>query len=368
MDSFLWGNLSELNLAITRRFMPEGGRLLDLGCGDGSSSIGLPGVLIDFVRPNGLTLSEGQTFIECDLRDFATTERFDVITLYGVLTYLDELDSAKLLHKCYGWLKPGGVLLVKHQCGKDADVFVDGYSQELEANYVGSYYTSAKYLKMARLAGFNAVASDPYPPDRNNRANTQYKLFICRRNAVDGYKNWILNDDSDWQAMQRERRGSVGCVHAKLELLAIIKSHLDAHDIPFHLMFGTLLGAVRDGEFIEWDTDVDIAILDRYQNRMIDSLSDCPLKLIRVGDFYCTMRHKLDYIDIYTYVDEGEKYAYCGGISRFFDEEKNVFDDWSEIEFKGMRFRTVENPKASLARWYGADWRTPNQKFARTQE
>lgn len=353
LDKFLWSDLSALNLAITKRYMPEGGRLLDLGCGDGSSSIGLPGLLVDFVRPKGLTICDGQRFVECDLHTFATDERFDVITLYGVANYFDEASLARLYHRCYGWLKASGVLLVKHQCGKVADVIVDGRSDQLGCDYAANYFTAAKHLAALRLAGFDVVVSDPYP-ERNKWDNTEFKLFECRRSAVKcyGHVSSIASGDSQ----------------AKLEMLEIVKSHLDAHGIPFYLMFGTLLGAVRSGEFIEWDTDVDVAILDRHQNRLIDSLADCPLRMIRYGEYYCSLGYKKEYIDIYTYTDDGAKYAYCGGISPFFDEEKSVFDDWSEIDFKGMKFRTVRNPESSLARWYGTDWQYPNPKFTRSQE
>ena len=35
---------------------------------------------------------------------------------------------------------------------------------------------------------------------------------------------------------------------------------LNAHDVPYWVCHGTLLGLVRDGELIPWDHDIDIAI------------------------------------------------------------------------------------------------------------
>jgi hypothetical protein len=43
-------------------------------------------------------------------------------------------------------------------------------------------------------------------------------------------------------------------------LLKILKEYLDSSGIEYHLEGGTLLGLVRDGEFLEWDYDIDISI------------------------------------------------------------------------------------------------------------
>lgn len=353
MDSFLWGGLEGMNCEITARYMPEGGRLLDLGRGDGSSSRGFGGVLVDYVRPKSLILHPSQQFVQSDIRNFSTDEKFDVITLYGVANFFDEASLEKLYHKCYAWLKPDGVLLVKHQCGKTEDVIVDGRSESLGENYTAYYLSKEKHVKMLRRAGFIIGESDPYPPEYNKWPNTEFKLFACQRDNVAPQPTYQADS-----VMDNSPRGNT----AKFELLSALKRHLDSHNIPFYLMFGTLLGAKQNGDFIPWDTDIDIAILDRFQDRLRESMKNSPLKLWRSGEYYCSLTLGSEYVDVYTYTDEGSKYSYCGGLRRYFDEEKRVFDNWSEIEFKGMKFRTVENPEQSLERWYGKDWRTPKSK------
>ncbi len=42
---------------------------------------------------------------------------------------------------------------------------------------------------------------------------------------------------------------------------------LDKHNIVYHLEGGTLLGAVRDKDFLPWDHDVDISILQEDSDR-----------------------------------------------------------------------------------------------------
>ncbi len=56
------------------------------------------------------------------------------------------------------------------------------------------------------------------------------------------------------------------------KLLNDVVDYLDAQNIDYHLEGGTLLGFVRDGEFLEWDHDIDLSIpgsyaLDFYSKR-----------------------------------------------------------------------------------------------------
>jgi len=46
-----------------------------------------------------------------------------------------------------------------------------------------------------------------------------------------------------------------------VETLKEIKHILDDVGVKYWLDFGTLLGAVRDGKFIPWDTDIDLGML-----------------------------------------------------------------------------------------------------------
>lgn len=46
------------------------------------------------------------------------------------------------------------------------------------------------------------------------------------------------------------------------------------HNIPYFLIFGTLLGCVRDDGFIPWDDDIDIAVMPEYWDRMNEVLTE----------------------------------------------------------------------------------------------
>ena len=58
------------------------------------------------------------------------------------------------------------------------------------------------------------------------------------------------------------------CTSHLLELTDFVHELLDEHGILHWVDWGTLLGAVRGGELIPWDSDVDLGVLDRDAERV----------------------------------------------------------------------------------------------------
>lgn len=98
--------------------VPEGGRVFDLGCGDGSflntlkdryqcSGIEMSDLLSDLARKKRELNVRTGDFLTADFDD----EEFDAITIISVIEHID--DPIKTFKKCFDLLKPHAVLILK---------------------------------------------------------------------------------------------------------------------------------------------------------------------------------------------------------------------------------------------------------------
>lgn len=136
------------------------------------------------------------------------------------------------------------------------------------------------------------------------------------------------------------------------EDLIDIKKVLDKLKIPFFLNYGTLLGAVRDKDFIDGDEDVDIGIFGNEKREEI-------LEALYKKGFYkregkddsniCVNRNVL--IDIHLFKER--KNDYVDGLSHLFIPKK--FDKLKRIKFKGVYF-LAPNPTEEYLEFCYGNW------------
>ena len=84
--------------------------------------------------------------------------------------------------------------------------------------------------------------------------------------------------------------------------LLAVKKVLDKNKVKFGLMFGTLLGAVREGNFIEHDEDVDLFVLEEDKDALINilhDLLDIEFKVCRYDEQLLSIIRDNEYIDFY---------------------------------------------------------------------
>ena len=163
-----------------------------------------------------------------------------------------------------------------------------------------------------------------------------------------------------------------GAVEEKDALILFRKTKelFDEAGIKFALVFGTLLGAVREhGHIMKGDQDMDICVWDeeKLRNNLV-SLQQKGLKVCRAwpGLLYSFRIDDSCYIDVYILRKfKGLKRfpwsLYCLSLSGATTPRK-FFSGWTEIEFEGEKCLCPGNPERLLEFWYGSDWRIPQDK------
>lgn len=143
------------------------------------------------------------------------------------------------------------------------------------------------------------------------------------------------------------------------ENLLLFKDVMDKHSIPFVFLGGTLLGAVREKDFISHDDDIDLGIDIKYLPTVIDILPEfiekgfaiarydrrCIISIIREGQ----------YVDLAFFEKYNETISSCSGWLVLTEFLENT----CHIEFKGQKYLAPRDYKDYLRCEFGDNWMTP---------
>lgn len=147
------------------------------------------------------------------------------------------------------------------------------------------------------------------------------------------------------------------------ELLELTQLLFSQKGLRFSLVFGTLLGAVRDKGVIKGDEDVDVFVESEEKLRSIlPFLQQNGLCLCRIYDnklYSFRVRGGKYFIDIYIKRPVagiwGKRYCYlCGYVL-----PKRLIARFSPISFLGGTYLAPRKPERFLEFWYGKSWRIP---------
>jgi hypothetical protein len=147
------------------------------------------------------------------------------------------------------------------------------------------------------------------------------------------------------------------------EVLFFTTDLLTRRGIPYWIDFGTLLGAVRDGGFIPWDSDADLGVDIRDWPRVLDLLPEFE----RAGFFYwqrpdggsfASSPQNLTHLDIYYWEERsGWMVNDCWPVYAF---PAYLVDELDSIDLYGRAFPTPLRRDALLRDYrYGPAYRTP---------
>mgnify|MGYP006916028481 CR=1 FL=1 len=154
-------------------------------------------------------------------------------------------------------------------------------------------------------------------------------------------------------------------------LLISLKQVLEKHNIVIMPMFGTLLGAIREHNFIKKDSDIDVVTsADNVQ-----AIFDLRPELEKVGiNLYCyvlpwifTFEYKEITCDIYPVYESA--WPWTSRYSLLLEKyiRKSFFEQTEDYEFLGEHFQVPANPEKLLTYLYGGDWRVPQSKKPRIE-
>jgi glycerol-3-phosphate cytidylyltransferase len=143
-----------------------------------------------------------------------------------------------------------------------------------------------------------------------------------------------------------------------------LKRIFESNQINFALIYGTLLGAVREKNFISHDHDTDLFVFREEENKItniISTLKGLGFSVGRYTNSYISFIRDGDFIDIYFMDKKFGKYRCDGHIipSKYLD---NLID----YPFLGSTFRIPRDYKALLSYFYGEDWETPKTNVSPT--
>lgn len=149
-----------------------------------------------------------------------------------------------------------------------------------------------------------------------------------------------------------------------------VKSVYDEMGIRFFLTCGTFLGAMREKDFIEWDSDMDIGMYFEDSNRLLELWEKLKEKGFGIyqgpaynNKLFWFKIHRNEIIDVLIFFKYENKRGYFHGTTHlgyvFWWNDAEHIENLDTIDFKGKEYY-VPAPKDEVIRlWYGSDWETP---------
>ena len=166
------------------------------------------------------------------------------------------------------------------------------------------------------------------------------------------YKYRLIPIYPGWKLIDKEKA---------FENLCLFKKIADKNGFKFFLAYGTMLGAVREKDFIDHDEDIDLGAdfkdVDLFMS-MLFELRDHGFEVARLDDRgLISIIRKNEYIDIYFFKKYNDKLMInCGE-----PLPTKYLENQAELEFKGIKFSAPADIEGVMEFWYGKNWQTPIQ-------
>ncbi|MDA8424827.1 MAG: LicD family protein [Treponema sp.] len=149
-----------------------------------------------------------------------------------------------------------------------------------------------------------------------------------------------------------------------LENMVIARDVLAKRGVPLFLNFGTLLGAIREHDFIAHDHDVDTGIYRKDEDKLKDALPE----LIERGfilfevwsDRRCySLQRGGEQIDIFVAYERSTVFGRTWNLDGKVSIPVAHLDSLDELDFLGSTFYIPHDPVGLVAYLYGPTWNIP---------
>jgi SAM-dependent methyltransferase len=181
---------------------------------------------------------------------------------------------------------------------------------------------------------------------------------------------------SPWGRLQLSKRLDTDWQQAVLALYERVRALLRAHlGYDAFVVYGTLLGAVRDGGYISHDVDFDAAYVSSLRTgpEAAAEFTRVALALIEEGlriEAFPACLHIVDpdhpdhRIDLFhTYFDEAGLLRFPFGVAGETELTASQWAGLGEVALPGGTALAPRSPEVLLEHLYGADWRLPKPGF-----
>ena len=154
-------------------------------------------------------------------------------------------------------------------------------------------------------------------------------------------------------------------------LLSTIKNVFEANGITFILSYGTLLGAIREHDFITHDSDMDTMIWQKDFQKAWSLIPELEKRDVHLHCYVLpwifTFEHKGETCDIDVLQEAIWPWnkRYC--LTHLEYIQKSFFENITTIEFLGEQYTVPANPEKVLEYHYGKTWRIPSNTTGRIE-
>lgn len=163
-------------------------------------------------------------------------------------------------------------------------------------------------------------------------------------------------------------------IHTELiNILQEFKKIMDKHSIPFFIVYGTLLGSVREQSIIPYDDDIDLGMM---KNDFDEKLNSIKVKNeLRKKNLEIIIKENLPkikkikstdsiFLDIFIFIEDNDKIKIENDIISSWNPpsffyKKELFPLENKYILNKIKLDGPSNYENYLIRQYGSNWRTP---------